>query len=259
MWGKQIKPDPQPLRPLLEAAVAEGYGMVEWRSPTRDGITVPASDLLERPEAAVQIRELGQELGLGLSYHAPQGPSWQFGVLAPELAESRLRECVRRAASIGARLVTLHLGVAVGEGRDSSIRQGARICQCVAQYAEDHGIQLSIENVYEEHSVATVSECQLLFECADDPRIGLTLDTGHAHLCGCLHEMARCLPDRLAFTHIHDNDLTDDVHLAPGHGTIDWPLLIADLEAASYTGPLSFELREEARLCDLIATWRHSR
>ena len=255
IWSKQIKPHPQPLRPLFEAAAAEGYHMVEWRSPTRNGITVPQTDLLECAQAAAEIRNLSEELGIAIAYHAPQGPLWHFGVLPFEQAASRLRETVRRAASIGARILTLHLGLAAGEARTSSIHHGARICRAIATFAEELDVHLCVENVFDEHSVAAVGECEQFFACADDPRIGLTLDTGHANLCGCLHELATALPDRLAFTHIHDNEPTRDAHLAPGHGTIDWPRLIADLDRAAYTGPLNFELREEATLPELIRVW----
>ncbi len=257
IWSKQIKPHPQPLRPLLEAAAAEGYHLVEWRSPTRNGITVPETDLLECADAAAEIRSLSEELGIAIAYHAPQGPLWHFGTLPFEQAVTRLQESVRRAASLGARILTLHLGIAVGESRTSSIRHGALICRAVAPFAEEHGIRLCIENVFAEHSVATVGECERFFACADDPRIGFTLDTGHAHLCHCLHELSTVLPNRLAFTHLHDNDLTYDGHLVPGNGTINWQRLIADLNGASYTGPLSFELREHATLPELIRTWGH--
>ena len=257
IWSRQIKPHPQPLRPLLEAAAAEGYHMVEWRSPTRNGITVPETDLLECAEAAAEIRNLSEELDIAIAYHAPQGPLWQFGALPFEQAASRLRESVCRAASIGAGVLTLHLGLAAGEARTSSIHHGARVCRAVAPFAEERAVCLCVENVFDEHSVATVGECEQLFACADDPRVGLTQDTGHAHLCSCLHGLATAFPDRLTFTHIHDNDLTCDAHLVPGHGTIDWPRLIADLNRAAYTGPLNVELQEEATLPELIRAWHH--
>jgi sugar phosphate isomerase/epimerase len=255
IWSKQLKPQPQPLRPLFETVAAEGYRMVEWRSPTRNGITVPETDLLERAEPAAEILSLSKDFGVAMAYHAPQGPLWHFGVLSFEQAVSRLQESVRRASSIGAHILTIHLGIAVDEGRTNAIRHGARICRAVAPFAEDHGIRLCVENVFDEHSVATVDECTRFFACVDDPRIGLTFDTGHAHICSCLHEILAAFADRLAFTHIHDNDLTYDRHLLPGNGTIDWRRLIADLNHACYTGPLNFELREDATLPQLIRIW----
>ena len=94
-WSKQIKPQPQPLRPLFEEVAAEGFDMVEWRSPTSHGVTVPETDLMADPEQAEEIRKLSEEFHIDLSYHAPQGDLWNFGVLPFRTAVSRLRECVR--------------------------------------------------------------------------------------------------------------------------------------------------------------------
>jgi len=229
--------------------------MVEWRAPTRNGITVPETDLLERAQFAAEIHSLSKDFGIAMAYHAAQGPLWHFGVLPYERAVSRLQESVHRASSIGARILTFHLGIARDEGRTDAIRHGARICRAVASFAEDHDIRLCVENVFDEHSVATVDECTQFFACVDDPRIGLTLDTGHAHICSCLHEIVAAFPGRLAFTHIHDNDLTYDRHLIPGNGTIDWKRLIVDLDRACYVGPLNFELREDATLPELMRIW----
>ena len=259
IWSKQIKPQPQPLRPLFEDAAAEGYDMVEWRSPTVNGVTVPETDLLERPASAGEIRALSDAFRVAMAYHAPQGPLWHFGVLPYPEAVARLQESVRRAAAINAGILTFHLGIVLGETRTAAIRQGARVCRAVAPFAQDHGVRLCVENVFDEHSVATVEECEIFFEAVADPRLHLTLDTGHAHLCGCLYNMAEALGDRLAFTHIHDNDLSYDTHLVPGNGTIDWKRLIAGLDRAGYTGPLNFELREDALLPEIKQIWEDHR
>ena len=196
IWSKQVKPQLQPFRTIFEEASAEGFDMLEWRFPTPHGVTVPETDLMADPERVQEIRKLGEEFHIKLSYHAPQGDLWSFGVLPFGTAVSQLRECVRRSASINANVMTFHLGVATGEHRLESIRQGARVVQAVTPYAEDLGVWLCVENVFEadECSVATVEECRTLFETAESHRLRLTLDTGHAHLYGCLYEMAEAFP-----------------------------------------------------------------
>ena len=67
LWGLQIKPKPQPLRPLFEQVVSEGYGLVEWRSPTVRGTTQPEWDLVADPESAKEIRELAEEYGMKMA------------------------------------------------------------------------------------------------------------------------------------------------------------------------------------------------
>ena len=259
VWSKQIKPAPQPLGPLFEEAAAEGYAMVEWRSPTRNGTTVLETDLLGDPESRAEIRAQSEAHTIQLACHAPQGAPWNFGTLPFKIALAQFEESIRRAADINARIMTFHLGIANGPERRPALFQGARVVRDLLPYAEDRNITLSVENVFDEHSVATVEDCRQLFDAVDSPRLRFTLDTGHAHLCGCLYAMAKAFPDRLIFTHVHDNDSTGggkgDKHRVPGRGTVNWKKLTAILTRIGYTGPINFELREEATLSELKKIW----
>ncbi|MDP6037154.1 MAG: sugar phosphate isomerase/epimerase family protein [Candidatus Latescibacteria bacterium] len=257
IWSKQIKPLPQPLEPLFESAVAEGYGMVEWRSPTKSGTTVPETDLISRSDATAEIRRLSESCQIDMAYHAPQGDLWDFGVLPPQTAVDRLHECVNRAVSVGATYMTFHLGITVGDGREDGIRQGGDVVMSVLPESEKAGVCLCVENVFDNCSVATVDDCDVLFQHIDTSLVKLTLDTGHGNLCGCLHELVGSFSDRLAFAHIHDNNGLKDQHFVPGRGIIDWERLIEDLDRANYSGPLNFELREEATLCELKKHWHN--
>lgn len=255
IWGKQVKPLPQPLEPLFEAAANEGYGMIEWRSPTKQGTTVPETDLIFYPHARTEIRQLSESYHIEMAYHAPQGDLWAFGMLPFQSAVEQFHVCLDRALSIGAKYLTVHLGIVVGDGRADAIRHGGDVILAVLPDVEKAGIGLCVENVFEHSSVATVEECDILFEHVDSPFVKLTLDTGHGNLCDCLHELVNAFPERLAFTHLHDNNGVKDQHFVPGRGTIDWKRLIGDLDQAGYSGPLSFELREEATLCQLKQYW----
>ena len=42
--------------------------------------------------------------------------------------------------------------------------------------------------------------------------------------------------------HLHDNDKTDDLHLLPFDGTIDWDNVIQKLKDCNYNGPITLEL-----------------
>lgn len=71
---------------------------------------------------------------------------------------------------------------------------------------------------------------------------GLCLDTGHLQL---LRKNFRTyipiLGDRIAALHVHDNDQTEDLHLAPYTGTICWQDFTEALRAVGYQGDLDFE------------------
>jgi sugar phosphate isomerase/epimerase len=253
-WSKQVKPEPNPLRPLFEEVAAEGYDMMEWRSPTSHGVTVPEMDLMADARSAEEIRRLSEEFDLELAYHAPQGPLWEFGTLPFRVAVSQLRECIRRSLSINASIMTFHLGIADDEQRFETVKQGARAIDAVSSYAEDSNVWLCVENVFEfdRCSVANAEEFETLFETAKSPRLRFTLDTGHANLYGVLYELVERFPDKLFFTHLHDNNGFRDQHLVPGHGVIDWRRLLTCLDSAAYRGALNFELREECTLPELI-------
>ena len=246
-WSKQIKT--YPLRPqeLLEQAVADGLEMIELRAPTRYGCTVAETDFVDDPETVQRVSALSRRYGVELAYHAPQGGMWSFGQHPFEIARSRLHQCVVRSASLGAEVMTLHLGIDEVD-RVASIRNVAAALQAVAPFAAEHGVLLCVENVFIRCSVADVKDCAVLFEVATDEQVRFTLDTGHANMYGCLFEMLDQVNDRLAFTHLHDNDRVKDQHLVPGNGTIDWQKFMRYLDRCGYTGSLNFELREE---CDL--------
>lgn len=254
-YSRQIKPQPQPLRPLFERVVAEGYDMIEWRSPTSHGITVSEMDLMANPKSSEEIRELSEEFGLELSYHAPQGPLWEFGILPYQIAVSQLRECIRRSSSIKASIMTFHLGIADDGERINTIQQGARVVDAVSSYASDSNVWLCVENVFERDrcSIANVREIEALFDAASSSQLRFTLDSGHANLYGVLYELIESFPGKLHFTHIHDNDGIKDKHQIPGNGTINWCKLLACFDTVEYQGPMNFELREDFTLSELAS------
>ena len=48
--------------------------------------------------------------------------------------------------------------------------------------------------------------------------------------------------DKLICLHLHDNDGTDDQHLLPYDGTVNWNLVVDILKDCNYNGPITLEL-----------------
>ena len=48
--------------------------------------------------------------------------------------------------------------------------------------------------------------------------------------------------DRIFAVHLHDNDKSDNLHLLPFDGTIDWKYVISKLKECNYNGPITMEL-----------------
>jgi len=75
------------------------------------------------------------------------------------------------------------------------------------------------------------------------PYYGACLDSGHALLTG--HDpgkLAKALGKRIKVVHLHDNGGTEDDHLIPSQGIINWREFASDLGRSGYDGTLNFEV-----------------
>lgn len=91
------------------------------------------------------------------------------------------------------------------------------------------GIDVTVENLFGPHTHELVTHLLDTF-----PDLGLTLDTGHANVGGTLGTYLPRYGARVRALHLQDNDGTDDQHLPPGWGTVDWPEIHRLLTAGGY-------------------------
>jgi sugar phosphate isomerase/epimerase len=54
--------------------------------------------------------------------------------------------------------------------------------------------------------------------------------------------------DYVRSTHVHDNDKTEDSHLWPGSGSIDWKQAMELLRSAPHTPPLLLEVESNEKI-----------
>ena len=107
----------------------------------------------------------------------------------------------------------------------------------VVRYAEDAGVKIALENI--DHP-----QCLLqTMAHFTDKHVGFCYDAGHEACRGYGYEFLPLVGDRLICTHIHDNDMVDDLHLIPFDGKIDWQRVMRQLRECKYEGPLTLELR----------------
>lgn len=98
---------------------------------------------------------------------------------------------------------------------------------------------------YEGHCSDAKSGADLIDELnalAGKEVFGLCFDTGHANLLR--HDMRVFIPvygKRIKALHIHDNNGSNDNHMAPFAGTINWQCFCSALHEIGYDGDLSFE------------------
>lgn len=76
----------------------------------------------------------------------------------------------------------------------------------------------------------------------DNDNVGICLDSGHYHVHFNDELDWSLFKNRIYAVHIHDNDKSDDLHLLPFDGTLDWDAFIDNLRESNYNGPITMEL-----------------
>jgi len=124
-------------------------------------------------------------------------------------------DCFRVAAELGAGVV-VHPGYYAWEQEQKAAdRQFRKSLRELTAAAREHSVTFWFENMGNMNffNLRTPENLPLI------GKTGLALDTGHAHLNGCLEAFLRT-PFR--HMHIHDNTGKADTHSAVGEGTIDF-------------------------------------
>lgn len=136
--------------------------------------------------------------------------------------------------------MTLH-----GEAIEEGWRQLRRSLEELLDYAEEKDVTLLIEpaHKYETTLILTVDDGLRMIDEIGSDRLGILLDTGHAHVNGeDLAQVVHKLEGVPLHIHIDDNDGTSDAHLIPGEGSIDFAPFAKALQETGYEGFVSAEL-----------------
>ena len=154
------------------------------------------------------------------------------------------RRSVEAAARLGCGMVVLHLGIPRGQpipAGDNDRSALARSLEPIAEACTKAGVRLALEVI--PNDLATPSALvEWLSGELELGTAGVCLDVGHAHIVGGAPEAAEALSGYVITTHVHDNRGSNDDHLLPFDGTIDWPATLMALSKIGYSGPLVFEL-----------------
>jgi len=197
------------------------------------------------------------ESGLELhSVHAPVGESlaggrWGplFTLASPEASvRRRALDETERALYIARRLPYKILVVQLGLPRtpqsapgENSRDAARRSIETLAKLAEPLGVTLAVEVIPNELS-RPGSLVHFIEALADDVRVGVCLDFGHAHMLGDVVDAVETVSEYLITTHVHDNKGRTDDHLLPFEGTVDWASTLTATQKVGYDGVWLFEV-----------------
>lgn len=113
---------------------------------------------------------------------------------------------------------------------------GLNRLQEIVDYARTLGIKVAFENTKNKDYLDYV------IENIANENVGICFDSGHYHVHFDDDLDFSKFKDRIFAVHLHDNDKSDDLHLLPFDGTIDWEKVIKELKNGNYNGPITMEL-----------------
>lgn len=181
------------------------------------------------------------DAGLSVTFHAP------FMDLSPgspdpkarDLARHRLRQVIPLIPLFRPRTVVCHTGYdhrRYWHIRDLWLQNSVDAWKEIAGEIQAHGARLMLENVYEESS----DDMFDLLENLRDLGVGFCLDSGHHAVFSKMPiaDWIASLGPYLGQLHLHDNNGSQDEHLALGRGTIDFQELFKRVAAVSPRQPI---------------------
>lgn len=112
---------------------------------------------------------------------------------------------------------------------------GIERLQKIVDYAEKLGIKIAFENT------KIWGYLEYVFGHIKNDNMGICFDAGHYH-CHFDDKFSWDMFNGKIFAlHLHDNDKSEDQHLLPFDGTMDWQNVAQKLKQANYSGPITLE------------------
>ena len=201
------------------------------------------------------IAAAARKSGVSLSgMHAPflrAAAIWDDAGEAGERGLSELLEGVRLCERYDIPTLVLHawIGFTPCAGPTAI---GFERMDLVVREAERRGVRLALENTEGEAYLFA-----LLDRYKNERQVGFCFDSGHEQCYNGGKDLLSRFGDRLFFTHLNDNlgvsdaggviSPTDDLHLLPFDGTIDWSATAARLKKCTLPEVLNFELNIKSK------------
>ena len=144
----------------------------------------------------------------------------------------------------------LVLHVSSGSNAPGPTEKGLQDFRRIVAAAEDAGVKLAIENTRRDDIL------DFLMSRIASPALGFCYDSSHDWLWGAPRTGSlRRWGHRLLYTHFSDVSDSQDRHLLPCDGIIDWPQIADVFPRRTYRGILSVEVAADPRVPELPAAF----
>ena len=221
----------------IEQAKAMGFDGVELFSG-ENGVNF--ADMPE--ERCMEIARRAQELNVRISAHP--WVNWEH--LPEDELIVRYRELIACCIRMGMTEINMHMHF-LATREQGMQRIFAATDPCIESLKKANAILL-YEDVPEHGARELGSDAadfdQLFAHYAPDSNVMMNIDSGHAHIMGHLDHLVRKHGSRWRYTHIDDNDGVNDLHVAPGTGSIDFAAFAQAAQNANYSGVPMMEYHE---------------
>lgn len=106
----------------------------------------------------------------------------------------------------------------------------------IVDYAESLNVKVAFENT------KIKGYLDYVIENIDNENVGICFDSGHYHVHFDDDLDFTKFKNKIFAVHLHDNDKSDDLHLMPFDGTLNWKEVVRNLKECNYDGPITMEL-----------------
>jgi len=191
-----------------------------------------------------EMPELARRAGLFVeNMHTPFGhvqDIWEDNAAGKALFDYYMM-CVDNCTAYGIPTMVMHAHRR-GVPPPVDLQLGLDRFKRIVDRAERLGVNVAMEN---QRSPMQLVLAARLLEDIQSPRFGFCLDSGHHNAREEDVDLLARFGHRLMALHLHDNDATDDQHLLPFDGTIDWSAQMRAIAATGYCGPTTLEVVNE--------------
>lgn len=158
---------------------------------------------------------------------------WEPGEIGDDLVQ-RYKKDIKDCKENGISMVVMHLTSQHIAPSYNII--GLNRLKEIADYAQTLEVKIAFENT------KIKGYLEYVLEHIQNQNVGICFDTGHCHVHFNDEFNLSYFKNRIFAVHLHDNDQSDDLHLIPFDGTIDWARYLKALKENGYQGPITLEL-----------------
>lgn len=239
-----------PIDPLESIALCAKAGFKKLDFCFHDLTTYQSQFLTDSwKEYMHNVRKLSNQLNIEFG----QGHAVVYDFCAKDIDhgyhENILKRCIQGASILGIKWLVMHPSTMTETARpfaDSKLRNVAFFTKW-CKFAKQYNVGLAVENMWDCHVAPLKLYCTTAEELIDlvdsVPGLGICWDVEHGGIQKIDQKKSlQLIGNRLKATHISDYTNSQDIHLLPFLGRIDWNEVMESFSSIDYEGDFSLEI-----------------